>query len=112
MITKMETILVSEGADAGVFSTSDALFEALEKKTPDLYILDVMMPQMDGWMVMEKIRRIPGQDKTPIIFSTCLFAPGEEHALNKSEKYCKIVSKPITVDRLKVSIAELFSEEL
>src|SRR5690625_7854763 len=34
---------------------------------PDLVILDIMMPEMDGWEVCKEIRRF---DKTPIIMLT------------------------------------------
>ena len=46
-------------------------FEALnflEKKMPDLVLLDIMMPQMDGYEVCERIKKDPDKAELPIIF--------------------------------------------
>jgi two-component system alkaline phosphatase synthesis response regulator PhoP len=46
--------------------------EALRKISlnPDLILLDIMMPKMDGFEVCRKIRATPGFERTPIIFLT------------------------------------------
>ncbi len=47
--------------------------EALEKApafAPDLILLDVMMPEMDGPTTLEGMRNIPELERTPIIFVT------------------------------------------
>jgi two-component system alkaline phosphatase synthesis response regulator PhoP len=48
-----------------------------EKKTPDLIILDVMMPEMDGIAACEEIRKIPSLSNVVIAFLT---ARGEDYS--------------------------------
>ncbi|WP_159521173.1 response regulator transcription factor [Sunxiuqinia indica] len=48
-----------------------------EKKTPDLIILDVMMPEMDGIAACEEIRKIPSLNSVVIAFLT---ARGEDYS--------------------------------
>ena len=40
------------------------------KQHPDLVVLDVMMPELDGWEVCKAIRKDPATAKTPIVFLT------------------------------------------
>ena len=39
---------------------------------PDLILLDVMMPRMDGFSVCEQVRKLPGQERTPVCMMTGL----------------------------------------
>jgi two-component system alkaline phosphatase synthesis response regulator PhoP len=40
------------------------------KQHPDLVVLDVMMPELDGWEVCKAIRKDPASSRTPIVFLT------------------------------------------
>ncbi|MAF96589.1 MAG: hypothetical protein CMM60_12655 [Rhodospirillaceae bacterium] len=54
--------------------------EALEKAAafgPDIVLLDVMMPGMDGSDTLEAMRKIPGLENTPAIFLTAKAMPSE-----------------------------------
>ncbi len=55
-------------------------FQAIEKAAtfgPDLMLLDVMMPGMDGPQTLSKLRQIPGLEATPVIFVTAKAMPAE-----------------------------------
>jgi signal transduction histidine kinase len=54
-------------------ATARSGFEALEKikdETPNLVILDVMMPGMDGFEVIERLRRLPDAERVPVMVLT------------------------------------------
>lgn len=55
-----------------VFSTADGK-EGLDmalKKEPDLIISDIMMPEMDGYQLLTRVREIPALTNTPVILLT------------------------------------------
>jgi two-component system, OmpR family, alkaline phosphatase synthesis response regulator PhoP len=67
--------LLKEGYQvAGVGSGEDAL-TAVESKTPDLILLDIMLPGLDGLRVCRKLKENPKYEAIPIIMLT---AKGEE----------------------------------
>lgn len=53
-----------------------ALVEA-ERMTPDLILLDVMMPKLDGPSTLRELRKRPGYADIPAIFMTARIQPGE-----------------------------------
>jgi CheY-like chemotaxis protein len=68
----LEELLQREGFN-NVLSTTDStkamdLFNAFE---PDLILLDLMMPQLDGYMVLEQLRkRVPKDEYLPVLVLT------------------------------------------
>lgn len=75
--------------------------EALEKMTvnPDLVILDVMMPQMDGYEVCTRIRSMDEYKNVPIIFLTAKSSEMDEvHGLNIGAD--DFIQKPISPKKL------------
>ncbi len=69
--------LVKEGFAVEVASNGLDGIEIAKKFHPDLIILDVMMPQMDGIEVCEALRKLPGFESTLICFLT---ARGEDYS--------------------------------
>ncbi|MDD5388833.1 MAG: two-component system response regulator [Gallionellaceae bacterium] len=55
-----------------------ALQVAASKPRPDLILLDVMMPEMDGYAVINELRSNPGTRDIPVIFVTAMDADEDE----------------------------------
>lgn len=75
--------------------------EALEKisEKPDLIILDVMMPKMDGYEVCSKIRSMEEFKNTPIIFLTAK-ASEQDEVLGLNIGADDFIQKPISPKKL------------
>jgi len=59
LVSKMvKFLLTEEGFEVTTSSSAQAAFALLEKRQPDLFILDVMMPQMDGFEVCKRLRSV------------------------------------------------------
>jgi len=90
--------LIQEGFD--VISAYDGV-EALSKisQKPDLIILDIMMPKMDGYDVFKKIRETPGFETLPIIFLTAKAGEANE-ILGLEIGASDYIQKPISPKKL------------
>lgn len=69
--------LKKEGYQIFTAATGRAGIESATKNHPDLILLDIMLPEMDGIEVCEEIRKIPPLGRTTIAFLT---ARGEDYS--------------------------------
>ncbi|MCX7931508.1 MAG: response regulator [Rhodovarius sp.] len=91
-------------------SGAEALRE-LRGFAPDLIMLDVMMPGMDGPAVMSEIRKLPEFADTPIIFCTARTQTREAERL-RALGACDIVEKPFDPMRLAARLREIEARHL
>lgn len=59
--------LVKEGYEICIANDGESAVQMYEREKPDLLLLDVMMPRMDGWEVCRKVR---AAGNTPVIMLT------------------------------------------
>lgn len=52
------------------FDRPSAFWTAMEEKTPDLLLLDIMLPEEDGLRILEKLRAAPRWKELPVIMMT------------------------------------------
>jgi two-component system response regulator ChvI len=67
ILTSLSLALQSEGFVTRVYSDSEAALKALIENPPELAVLDIKMPRMDG---MELLRRLREKSAVPVIFLT------------------------------------------
>lgn len=81
----------------------------IEEKKPDLILMDIQMPGMDGLEAIRRIRTGVGLNSTPIIALTALTMPGdkERYLTAGANEY---MSKPVSLKRLK-TIIESFLQQ-
>lgn len=70
-IREIETIaLRNSGHTVADFDSGRAFFHKVEEKIPDLALLDIMLPDMDGYEIVKKLRSNPGTKRLPVIMVT------------------------------------------
>ena len=91
-----------------VLSASDGKtgLDLIIKENPDLVILDIMMPVMDGFTVCAALREHPNHKDTPIFLCTAL------SQIKHVEKASEIgatgyIIKPIDVDKLRHKVIDV-----
>lgn len=75
---------------------------------PDLILLDVMMPNMDGVETLNFFRKIPALNKTPVIFFTAKAVKAELEAYLKYGVE-DVITKPIDVQTFPQQILKIWN---
>ena len=60
----------STGFEATGFSRPSEFWEAMEKETPSLVLLDIMLPEEDGLSILKKLRASPATQRLPVMMLT------------------------------------------
>lgn len=76
---------------------------------PDLVLLDVMMPEMDGPATLRALRELPEMAQTPVIFLTAKAQP-QEVARYRSLGALGVVAKPFDPMTLSGQIRKILDE--
>ena len=72
------------GYEVAVCDSGAELLRRLPDFSPDLIIIDVMMPDMAGPEVLARVRQIPGFGETPVVFLTGVMGGNELENLRNS----------------------------
>jgi two-component system, cell cycle response regulator DivK len=92
-VLQAEGYLVVEAANAV------AALKLLEDGNPDLILMDINMPDMDGYTLTAKIRAMPAHTRVPIVAVTANVMRGDRE--KSLEAGCDgYIQKPIDIDNL------------
>ncbi|QOL81598.1 response regulator transcription factor [Pseudooceanicola spongiae] len=67
ILTSVAIMLEAEGFEVETYSDGQAALEAFEKRLPDMAVLDIKMPRMDGIDLLQRLRQ---KTQMPVIFLT------------------------------------------
>ena len=82
----------------------------LQSKPPDLVILDVMMPGLDGLDVCRQIRSSPATAQTPVLMFTAL-SGDDDFARAKEAGATDMITKPFNLVSLGSVVRQFFPED-
>ncbi len=71
-LTLLVDILTDAGYNAFIASSGECALDQLSHSIPDLILLDVLMPGIDGFETCRRLKAIPDTSKIPVIFMTAL----------------------------------------
>jgi len=99
-IFALGAILEEKDIEMMAANTGKEAIETLKNNTDiDLVLMDIMMPEMDGYEAIQAIRKIPGQQKLPIIALTAKAMKGDKSKCIEAGAN-DYLAKPINAERL------------
>lgn len=101
ILTSVSIALQAEGFSTRVYTDGTAALKAMTANPPDVAILDVKMPRMDGWTLLERLRET---SRVPVIFLTSRDEEGDEErglALGADDYVTKPFSQRLLIARIR-----------
>ncbi|SHG43510.1 response regulator transcription factor [Pedobacter caeni] len=96
----LDYFLREEGFNVSVFGTVSDFKNAIKTAVPDLFLLDVMLPDGDGITVCNQVKADPKTSYLPVIMMSA-------HVMDDSKIDCpaeEFIPKPFDLDRLLMRI--------
>ena len=103
----MRRFLAKEGFDVVTAKDGEEGLRLARKLTPSLITLDVLMPGLDGWSVLQQLQSDPQLAAIPVVMLTILDEKNKGYALGASD----FVTKPIDRERLRTLLAKYRSDK-
>jgi CheY-like chemotaxis protein len=93
-------VLRDDGYDVSEASNGIEALEAVSARRPDLIVLDLMMPVMDGWTFVEECRRSRRCEQVPIVVTSAAHDLPRTAERLRSLGVRTCLAKPFDVDGL------------
>jgi CheY-like chemotaxis protein len=106
----MSRILLGRGFEVRTARDGKSALRSLEQQLPDVVLLDIMMPEMDGIEVLDRIRANPQSASLPVILVT---GKGQDEDVLAGYKYGAdyYITKPFTARQLLHGIGLVLGDE-
>lgn len=84
--------------------------EAIALERPGLIIADILMPRMDGFSLVHRLRINPETRDIPVIFLSATYVEPEDKAFALHIGVTRFIEKPVNLDDLLPTIADLLAQ--
>ncbi|MFQ5887611.1 MAG: two-component system response regulator [Candidatus Hydrothermarchaeales archaeon] len=103
----LRDVLEDEGYKVLTASSGPVALDILEKEKVDLVLLDIMMPEMDGWAVVEEINKRPHIKDVPIAMLTVKTLSPQYFYSDATERLIDYINKPFSNKVLKERVKNI-----
>ena len=106
IVTSLEFLMRREGFEVDIAADGEQALQAVGRNAPDLVLLDIMLPRVNGFEVCEKLRRDPRYSGVKIVMLT---AKGRDTDVAKGMSLGAdlYVTKPFSTKELVAQLREL-----
>jgi two-component system cell cycle response regulator DivK len=99
-------LLEIEGFDVVAASTGQSGIESARAAVPDIILLDIQMPEMDGYETAANLKNDPGLSSVPIVGVSSFAMPGDRDRAMRAG-FAAYIEKPVDPDTFGQTIAGL-----
>jgi len=105
----LELVLREKGYEVATASGGHEALTKAQVDRPDLVLLDIMMPQMDGWEVLKLLRVDEGTSQIPVAMLSAR-TEAKDRVQGLQEGAIDYICKPFSLQELLGKIETIFSQ--
>ena len=105
----LELVLREKGYEVATASSGHEALTRAQMVRPDLILLDIMMPQMDGWEVLKLLRVDEGTSDIPVAMLSAR-TEAKDRVQGLQEGAVDYICKPFSLQELLGKIETIFSD--
>ena len=106
----LEETLKFKGYQAVTAYNGQEALEIVRRQRPALIITDIMMPKLDGFGLVHRLRINPETRDIPVIFLTATYVALEDKAFALNIGATRFIEKPVNFERFLDTISELLAQ--
>jgi len=106
----MEATLKFKGYRVITARNGQEALEVIQKERPALIISDILMPKMDGFSLLHRLRINPETRDIPLVFLTATYVAPEDKAFAISIGATRFIEKPLNLEEFILIITELLTQ--
>ena len=84
--------------------------DAIQRERPAMVITDILMPKMDGFSLVHRLRINPETRDIPVIFLTATYVAPEDKAFALTIGVSRFIEKPVDFDQFLPTVAEIMAK--
>jgi DNA-binding response OmpR family regulator len=106
----LEETLKFKGYNAVTARNGQEALDLIQRERPALVITDIMMPKLDGFGLVHRLRINPETRDLPVIFLTATYVALEDKAFALNIGVTRFIEKPVNFERFLETIDELLTQ--
>jgi len=106
----LEVTLKFKGYSVVTARNGEEALEVIAKQRPILVITDILMPKMDGYAFVQKLRLNEDTRALPVVFLSATYVTPEDKAFALSLGAARFIEKPIDAEDFLLTVAELVTQ--
>ena len=111
ILNLIDTTLKFKGFRVVTARNGEEALEAIQKEHPAIVITDILMPRMDGFSLVHRLRLEPETRNIPVVFLSATYVAPEDKTFAVLIGATRFLEKPIDIDQLMRTITELIAQE-
>lgn len=106
----LDTTLTFKGYRVVTARNGKEGLEAIRKQRPATVIADIMMPKLDGFGLVHRMRISPETRDIPVVFITATYVAPEDREFALNIGATRFIQKPVDMDNFLSTIAEILEQ--